>query len=226
MKKSIIILSCVLIFLSACQREDIISLPVDQKGQEVEETRITAYVLSMNDGIPVYEPITTPLEELLANPVQSEASKKIRDGYTKGNFSMNGGNMNISFSGQVRQGQISGSGEFRQSLPFGDVHLYLDAECVTIDGSSLVYGGTISKVFSSPFPPGGPFDPGNILYFMVKDNADGTNGGIDQHSNTLVIFPSFAGSGCGSLLPTSSIWTSCCPLVSLQNPSEFISVSN
>lgn len=204
MKKLLILATLLLTIMFGCAKEETKPAPasVDVISQD-------AYFFNTNLKTPSWEKTIIPETP---NDLEISATNRSNSAHTHGNFIGFGGNVSITFSGTENNGGTHGTAVFEQTLnlpfpPFNaTVVISMDTECVMVDGDAAVYGGTMTEVEGSPFPPGaGPFKVGNNLYFRVVDNGQGNNAPTDQYSGTLVISGS---SRCGILVPSNPSWFS------------------
>ena len=219
MKNLVYVMAIGLLVLTGCSKEE-------SNEPTLNEVSDTAYVLRMDGSNPTWESVS--VKDIKGN---SEAAIQRNNGnsaHMHGEFTGFGGGISMNFSGTENNGGTHGSATMYQTLgaPFNTtVEITMETECVMLDGNEGVYGGTITAVANSPFPPGGPFDIGNHIYFKVIDNGQGNNAASDQYNTGLVIFPSFA-SGCGAFTPSSAFWSS--PFVSVldvENDSDKIKIN-
>jgi hypothetical protein len=172
-----------------------------------DETGSFTYVFNMNDENPSWQRIALT-ENGLQNLSGSSSEKNSNSAHTHGSNAF--GPFTYSWSGTENNGGVHGSAYLEQVFgpPFNTtIQVTLETECIMKDGNEVVYGGVITQVANSPFPPGGPYDIGNTLYFKVIDNGQGANAAPDQYVATVAIVPSFTGTRCGVFTPSHPLWS-------------------
>ena len=93
----------------------------------------------------------------------------------------------FNWSGTENNGGTHGSAVVTQEFGPSVVTIIMETGCVNVVGNEAVYGGLVTEVENSPFPPGaGPYAIGNIVFFKVIDNGQGNNAPADQYVQTLV----------------------------------------
>jgi len=197
MKKLVLSMSIGLLLLAGCS--------IEKSDTQIEEiTGDIAFVLNSSGESLVLEAVS--LDEIQKNNSNAyTTSARGNSAHTHGDY--NDGMISLSWSGTQNNGGTHGSGvaELLIGEPFGFVSLTMETECVIVEGNEAVYGGTFTEVLNNPFPPGGPFDVGNIIYFKVIDNGQGNNASPDQHAIGGLIVPA-GNSNCGALEVTDPFW--------------------
>lgn len=199
MKKTVYLMALALVVLYGCAKEE-------SNDQIEEQSSDLVWVFNNLDGeFQTWE--TMLINELPSNSdVTTIRGNNGNSAHTHGDYTF--GITSFSWSGTQNNGGTHGSGVSVWILgpPFNTtLYLTLDTECVTVEGNEAVYGGTFTEVLNNPFPPGGPFDVGNAIYFKVIDNGQGNNASPDQHAIGGFIVP--AGSSfCGVFPVTDPIW--------------------
>ena len=218
MKKAVYLVAFALVVLYGCAKEES-NVPIEEQSTDL------VWVFNNFDGIQEWE--TTSINAL---PSDSDVTYNRGNGnsaHTHGDYvwSPDGGAY-YEFSGTENNGGTHGSGYMTLRLPFppfDNLELTTETECVMVfEGNVAIYGATITETVNNPFPPGGPFDVGNIVYIKVIDNGQGNNADPDQRSPTTVIVPD---SQCGILSPSDVIWDIFGPNEDIQEPGS-IKVNN
>lgn len=224
MKNLIFILAIGMVALAGCKKEDPIEVTSIEDMLTTEVSENSAYILNINDDNPVFELTEIPRFE----PPHEESGDLNRSStaHASGSFNGYGGSVNLTFTGirYNRGGRLKGTAVFQQAMQlpfppfFANVVIEMNLSCLDVSGNEAVYGGLMTSVTGSPFPPGaGPFVAGNSLYFRVKDNGDG----VDQYSPSLVISPAFANSSCESYGLGAPFWA---PVIDMTNESDHVTV--
>ena len=187
-----------LLLLAGCSKEN-------TENQIDDQTADLVWVYNIGGKSQAWE--TMAIDELSSDSDVTNTRSNGNSAHTHGDFTF--GSFTFEWSGTENSGGTHGSAFVTQVLggPFGTVpvELTMETECIMAEGNEAVYGGTFTEVVNSPFPPGGPFDVGNHMYWKVTDNGQGNNAPPDQHNTIIVISPSFS-SRCGVYTPPSFIW--------------------
>ena len=197
MKKTVYLIAFALVVLYGCAKEES-NVVIEEQSADL------VWAFNNLDGVQEWE--TMSINELPSNSdFTTTRGNNGNSAHTHGDYTFD--ITSFSWSGTQNNGGTHGSGisEFRFGPPFGTVYLTLATECVTVDGNEAVYGGTFTEVQNNPFPPGGPFEVGNAIYFKVMDNGQGNNAPPDQHALGGFIVPAGA-SFCGVIPVTDPIW--------------------
>lgn len=215
MKKAVYLVAFALVVLYGCAKEES-NVPIEEQSTDL------VWVFNNFDGIQEWG--TTSINALPSDSDVTYNRGNDNSAHTHGDYDF--GITSFSWSGTQNNGGTHGSGtaEFRFGPPFGSVYLTLATECVTVDGNEAVYGGTFTEVQNNPFPPGGPFEVGNSIYFKVIDNGQGNNAPPDQHEIGGIILP--AGSSfCGVIPVTDPFWERNGPAQNVEEPGS-VKVNN
>jgi hypothetical protein len=180
MKKIIFTLSIGLLLLTGCSKEN-----VEPQIQQQSEERV--YVLINNGEYSTWE--SNSLNDFQSTYSNSSVvNKRVNNGnsaHTHGSFE--GAPFTFNWSGTENNGGTHGSAIITQDFGPFIVTIIMETACVNVVGNEAVYGGLVTEVENSPFPPGaGPFAIGNIVFFKVIDNGQGNNAPADQYVQTLV----------------------------------------
>lgn len=221
MKKGIILMSCSLILLTACSKDEVTN-PADETQAD------SVYVVTNTDGINNLEVI--PINQ---SQVNSKVTPKRGSSLNAhGDFgAFNGGS--VTFNGVQNNGVTNGSAEVQITFgPFGGARVIMQTESlISVGDNEVIYGGYITEVLENtimfpPPPPGAPaapcdpFDLGTYSYFRVLDNGQGSSAPADQYRG--IIFNSCdASPSLGNDLP----WFLAAD-ADVENPSDKIKVND
>lgn len=129
----------------------------------------------------------------------------------------------LSWSGSRDESGSFGTVELQINRTNYNIHIVLEAECISVDGDTAMYGATIIDVIEVS----GDTPPLTVMwrmYFQVKDNDNGNGIGFDQISNTLIFASPRSVSLCNIYPPKHGVWNTN-GHANVQSPG-FVEVSN
>lgn len=207
MNKLLPLFAFAILLLSSCAKDETATAVLD--NDQVTENSEFGWVFNTAAETPTWEAMT---EEIPTSDAALEISTRSNSAHTHGDYEYASASITMEWSGTENNGGPHGAAIFTQTLnlpfpPFtADLEVTMETECVMVDGNEAVYGGIMTEVLNSPFPPGGPFEVGNHMIFKVIDNGQGNGAPLDQFNTGILISPSFA-SFCGAFTPSHPVWS-------------------
>jgi hypothetical protein len=213
--KKLFTVACLALLFTSCEKELSNS---DSNILALDNTENAVYQINASGEFELIQISEDMLEQTKTGSISTRSNGN--SAHTHGDFSWEAAGITLEWSGTENNGGPHGSATFQQvmNLPFppfsANLQLTLETECVTVIDNEAVYGGLITEAVDNPFPPGGPFDVGNHVFFKVIDNGQGNNAPADQYATGIFIVPSFVTTACDIFTPDAPYWGSTLDVVS------------
>lgn len=199
MKNLFLTLTAGLFLLSACSKDESFET-IDEQSNDV------IYVLDQNQEQGTFTTMAVDNYQGGVNFTKTTGNSDF--GHTSGLFQpMYRDPVVLSWSGNRDDTGTYGNAELLISRTNYNIHILMEAECITVDGDTAMYGAIITEVIelSGDAPP---LTANSRFYFRVKDNQQGGSAGFDQISNTLIFASPRSQSLCNVYPPDHRIWSS------------------